>query len=124
MTYAQLAEHSEDAVREMCSFLKTDFDPDRLQHWWETDSHIIGGNNAILYQVNWPAWFDECDDYLDGKYRGRRREIFRDMAWASDTAFVDQCRKCYLKMGNDLEPLLRQLGHGGVDQQLSELSSP
>jgi len=89
VTYQALAQSTGETLSGLCEFLGTSFSPERHARWWESDSHIIGGNNAVFNQVADTTWFEStAPDYLQGKYEGKRHTIFRDRAWTRDAAFM------------------------------------
>lgn len=123
VSYGALAETSLDTVDRLCQFLGTEFSQDQFSRWWESDSHIIGGNNAVHNQVAGSEWFeDTAPEYLGGKYEGKRHIIFRDRAWTKDAKFIAECRGHYLRLKEDLEPLLSRLGHPSFDEVQDELA--
>lgn len=122
-TYQDLAADTAGSIDRLCDFLMTDSNWDNSTQWWNSDSHIVGGNNAVFAQITSKEWFAESDEYLNGKYQDRRHQVFVDEAWKSDSEFVEACRRLYSEMSTELDPVLKNLGHGSTEQYLMLLNS-
>lgn len=121
--YQEMSDSPIDTVQNLCEFLNVPFDLRRAEEWWKTDSHIIGGNNAVHAQVTGEEWFDESKDYLQGKYSGKFRKIFRDDHWRKDIAFRSECSRLYNELAGELDPILIELGHPNSEALLKEVES-
>jgi len=116
------------AVKRICDFVEEPFSEERLRaDWWTTDTHVLGGNPAILAQVSGDdslAYPCEPDEYLNGKYIHRTSTIFLDDAWRQDRAFVQECRREYKRRRREFDKLLHKLNHGSVDDMLADMRLP
>jgi|CXWL01.1.fsa_nt_gi hypothetical protein len=114
VTYGQMTEYPSEVVHQLCDVVGISFNPYTVQRWWQTNTHIIGGNSAVLFQVcGHKTMFQE-----HGKYAGREHTIFRDDHWKSDAAFCEESLKGYASADTEFDSLLRTLGHGGINEQI------
>ena len=117
--YAQLVTKPVRAIERLCSILEEPFDDGRLTaRWWETDTHILGGNPAVVAQVVQDDQFAFAiprDRYLDGKYEGRAGQIFYDSAWQRDRTFLEECFGAMNERRSELRALLPRIGHDFED---------
>ena len=115
MHYADLARDPVQTVHRVCALLDEPYATERLSgDWRQTDTHILGGNPAIIAQVSGDdglAFAVPPARYLDGKYADKAGQIFYDERWRQDTAFVEDCRREYRRREADLRPLLERLGY-------------
>lgn len=123
LPYHHLVTQPDRAVKELCDALEVRFSPEKQSRWWETDSHIVGGNNSIYAQTAGPGWFAANEDYLRGKYSGKYRQIFLDDHWKSNQALIRQSADLYRELAAELDPLLRRLGHPDSDAVIGKLKN-
>jgi hypothetical protein len=122
VTYRALADEPAATIRRLCEFLSVPFSSERHARWRESDSHIIGGNAAVDAQVRDDRGFLDNPQYLHGKYVGMSGRIFRDRQWQQDAAFLSDCLEEYANRAEELDGILEQLGHGGVEVQRAEIA--
>jgi hypothetical protein len=69
--YRLLCEQTDRTLRTICEWAGIPFR--RRANWWETDTHIIGGNYSVACQVQGREEF-----FSDGKYAGQYHRVFVD----------------------------------------------
>jgi hypothetical protein len=113
--YSQLVADPSELIERLCSILEEPFDVGRLAgRWWETDTHILGGNPAVVAQIvrdNEFAFAVPPDRYLNGKYKDRAGQIFYDSSWQRDRLFLAACLEAITERRADLRDLLPRLGY-------------
>lgn len=119
--YRELVESTQEILHRLCRFLEVPFDAERCRRWWLSDSHLIGGNQAVFAQVADPAWFTGNEMYLDGKYARRRHTIFPDDRWRGDRQFLQACLNVYRHEAARLDPVLTALGYGPASAQRQDI---
>lgn len=90
----------------------------RRQSWWDTDTHTIGGNTAVMGQKN--RQVDEDSGLFEAellknsgrknKYRNRRHAIFVDEHWRLDEPFKALMDRYYRIRGAEIEEVVAELG--------------
>ena len=113
--YRDVAANTGEELSKICDFLDEPFSGDRLNdEWWRTDTHVLGGNPAMVAQVSRDeglAFAVPVDRYLEGKYQDKMGKIFVDTAWKEDRSFIAECRKSYARNQAELWRLLPALGY-------------
>ncbi len=105
--------------------------PFRRQSWWDTDTHVIGGNTAVMGQKNRQVdkesgLFDADRQKNSGrtnKYQRRRHEIFVDEHWRSDPSFKAFMDRYYRTRGAEIEEAVVGVGLS-MDWLKEDLWSP
>lgn len=99
----------------------------RRPTWWQTDTHVIGGNTSIRAVLNEHTssksnlfTAERLPQDRPNKYRGRAGEIFLDDAWRKDRAFQELADGLYAKFGHEVAPALELLG-SSVEAMREEL---
>ena len=90
----------------------------RRQAWWDTDTHIIGGNTAVMSQGNPHVAKDEkmfeaarqASSGRENKYRDRRHQIFVDEQWRDDEPFKTMMDRYYRQRGEEIQRPAADLG--------------
>lgn len=117
VTYRDLATRPEGVIAELCDWIGVQFSVDALRaDLWRTQTHIVGGNPAILSEVTQDALPVPCDRsiYLGGKYPARRGRIEYDDTWTEQAGFLAECRSAYRRWSEPLGWLLPQLGQSNA----------
>jgi hypothetical protein len=113
--YAQLARNPMRSIERLCNVVDEPFDTQRLaDRWWETDTHVLGGNPAVVAQIAQDdslAFAVPRDRYLDGKYDKREGQIFYDASWQRDLGFLEACFIAMNERRSELCELLPRLGY-------------
>ncbi len=90
----------------------------RRAEWWETDTHVIGGNTAVMSQKNRRIEADseifEAEIHRDSgrsnKYQDRRHTLFVDENWRRDEVFKAAMDGYYAQRGGEIAETVRRLG--------------
>jgi hypothetical protein len=121
VTYKELAARPRRTLEDVCDFLNVSFAWDA--NWWQSDSHIVGGNRIVSAQTGEAPTGVACDSaYLNGKYQGRFHTIFYDAQWRTDAAWLRAARTLYHDFAPRLENLLTALGQPDC-RQLGEVQA-
>jgi hypothetical protein len=121
VTYQDLARQPHVVLQSLCNFVHIVARPLVDCRWWESDSHVIGGNWLVNAQV---TGFDETlqragpQDRV--RYAGREHAVFYDPHWESDREFVQECLVAYDQWKSPLTPILRELGQPAVERLYQE----
>tara|TARA_R110002111_G_C6005195_1_gene373766 strand:+ start:9090 stop:9938 length:849 start_codon:yes stop_codon:yes gene_type:complete len=99
--------------------------------WWDTDFHILGGNQSCRAQHDikkLPDFFSR-EQYpaaivRKNKYKGNHHKIFLDEIWRNDNFFCKDAIEYYNRNRADFNPVLIELGiTGGVDFLIADIES-
>lgn len=116
VTYRELAQRPDAVLRSLCRFVHIAAKPLADCRWWETDSHIIGGNWLVNAQV---TGFDETLRQAPPRdrirYQGCEHSISYDESWKTDQKFLQMCSAAYDRFSIRLNPVLRELGQLPVE---------
>lgn len=116
VTYRDFTRRPEAVLHSLCRFVHVATKPLADCRWWETDSHIIGGNWLVNAQV---AGFHETLQLAQPRdrirYQGREHSIFYDESWKNDREFLRMCLPAYDRFGPRLNPVLQELGQPPVE---------
>ncbi|NUQ66108.1 MAG: hypothetical protein HUU20_26905 [Pirellulales bacterium] len=90
----------------------------RRERWWDTDTHVIGGNTAVMSQKNRRVeaesrTFEAERQENSGrrnKYRHRRHAIFVDENWRRDEPFKALMDDYYRNRGAEIDTTVARLG--------------
>lgn len=122
ITYRELAGQPQRTLKALCDFLDASYAWNAA--WWQSDSHIVGGNRIVSAQTSANPSGIACDSaYLSGKYRGRFHTIFYDAQWSTDAARVCAFRDLYHDFGPQFGGLLQALGQPDCRQLRCELQT-
>jgi hypothetical protein len=110
VTYRKLATDPLATVHSICRDLDLPFDPTFRSRLWQSDTCMIGGNNAIYAQQTNNGAFFSASEYLGGKYNGRQRDIFYDDAWLSCAPLQSAAAQFRCTRGETLDRLEQRLG--------------
>lgn len=119
-TYREIGEHPDDALNRI--FLGLNLPPWQVSaaSWWETDSHIIGGNNMVAGQIgNWEGKLKWATEHQRMRYKSHHHKIFYDDAWMRDSSFVRECEGLESDLSEDQLDILKQ-----INQPLEIATSP
>ena len=123
--YRELVTARRKVIGDICHWIDEPFDDERLTGaWWETDTHVLGGNPAVIAQVSGDdalAFTVDPAVYLDGKYKDKRGQLFVDRSWRGDKAFIAHCEKQYKSHEVELDNVLAQLGYPPIESMLEDL---
>lgn len=112
--YRDVAASPDGELERICSWLDLPFDDTPIgTNWNRTNTHILGGNPAIIAEVSQDdelAFAVPRDQYLGGKYVDHQGAVVLDENWKSDRGFVAQCAAEYPKLEH-ANRLLTELGH-------------
>ena len=125
--YREMAARPADCVRRVCDALDLRFSPQRIERWFDTDTHVFGGNYAVAKQTTGAGAERLRDDreWLGGKYDDKDQRIFVDEEWRRDAEFVERMARAYDRRRARwwLGRLLARLGHDSFDAARSDLGS-
>lgn len=90
----------------------------RRESWWNTDTHIIGGNTAVMSQRNRHVEQDakmfetglQENSGRKNKYRRRRHQIFLDQQWRDGEPFKAMMDRYYRERAAEIERPAAELG--------------
>lgn len=114
VTYRELATDPAAVVRRICERTTGAFDPAAMERWWETDTHIAGGNAAVFHQVR------STERYFRtiSKYQDRMHRVFLDESWMQDQEFIRECLEAYAKIGlSYADDVLNRIGQRDLAAQ-------
>lgn len=132
VSYERLARNHRLETNRICQWLGTRYvNSHAIDPWgFPTDTHTIGGNNAIYAQTTRnEVFFSEAKkDYLDGKYVGKYHQVFEDRQWYDQTWFRLKMLQVYKQhmVRFATVPLLQRLGmwKGHICQLIADLDLP
>lgn len=121
--YREMAADPVATISRICDWIGSDFDRHPiLAGWNDTDTHILGGNPAIISQLTGNdslSFAVARNEYLQGKYSDRSESIFVDRCWESDPLFCKRCRKSY-ELEHVSNDVLCTLGHRSVESLMDD----
>lgn len=118
--YADLTRRPAEVLADLCLWAGIVFDPTPLadRSFWQRKSHALGGNPAVIDQVNerGSEMTSGRGGWLGGKYlpTDRWRTIHYDDAWTRDAKLRQECERLYRAGERRLDGLLARLGLGGT----------
>lgn len=120
LSYEAMMRDPATAVRDICRLCGIGFSEARMESWWKTDSHILGGNSNVHRQVR---GFERSygDDADHEKYVGKFRSLFLDQAWKKDAAFIGECLEVMESQRAGFEALLPRIGQPSYAELMQEL---
>lgn len=90
--------------------------------WWETTSHLIGGNWLVTAQVSGFAEAIAKADARDRhRYQSHARQLFYDDAWRNDKTFVRECVEEYRRIDARQRQLLSLIDQPSIGEQIADL---
>lgn len=115
---------------ESCQRILKENRPHR-SNWWDTDTHILGGNTSCVAQHDLkksPDFFNRekypAKIVRKNKYKGNYHNIFLDEIWRDDQDFCKDAIKIYNQRRAEFNPVLKGLGIvGGVDFLIADMGS-
>jgi hypothetical protein len=117
--YTDLTRRPAEVLADLCLWAGIVFDPAPLadRSFWQRKSHALGGNPAVIDQVNerGSEMTSGRGGWLGGKYlpSDRWRTIHYDDAWSRDLELRQECERLYREGDRRLDGLLARLGLGG-----------
>lgn len=126
--YADLTQRPAEVLADLCLWAGIVFDPGPLatRAFWRRKSHALGGNPAVIDQVNerGSEMTSGRRGWLGGKYLAaeRWRTIHYDDAWMNDLELLLACERLYRAGDARLNDLLARLGVGGAIEMADLLS--
>lgn len=113
-----------------CARILKEVRPHRAD-WWNTDTHILGGNTSCIVQHDIkqvPEFFNRelypVKIVRKNKYKGNYHKIFLDENWRDDHIFCKDAIEYYNIKRADFNPVLIDLGiTGGVDFLIADIES-
>ena len=126
--YTDLTQRPAEVLADLCLWAGILFDPTPLadRSFWQRKSHALGGNPAVIDQVNDRGSEMTCGrrGWLGGKYLAaeRWRTIHYDDAWMNDLELRLACERLYRAGDARLNDLLARLGFGGALEMADLLS--
>jgi len=90
--YRSFASQPDLVLKSICDYLNIPFSKQR-QDWWNTTTHILGGNWSARAQMNdffKTAYLDQVE-----KYKSHFHEIFLDDAWRQDRDLCQESIELY-----------------------------
>lgn len=122
VTYRNLTTSTDSVVRTLCQLAGLPGTPIANCRWWDTDSHLIGGNWLVNAQVTGFAEVLRRATPRDQKrYDGREHQIVYDESWRADPEFLGRCVAAYEAWGPRLTPLLQELGQRPLEELQEEV---
>lgn len=121
VTYRDLAMRTNTVLAPIADFLG--IASQRRAAFWESDTHVVGGNWMIAAQTSSRRELFEPRDQLRGKYSGKYRRVFYDDQWRADESFLEQCLDAYRRCQSRLEPLFEGVGQLDYQQHVSDVRS-
>lgn len=116
VTYREFAQRPDAVLQALCRFVRIAAKPLADCRWWQTDSHIIGGNWLVNAQVTgFNETLQQAPPRDQLRYQGREHSIFYDESWKTDQKFLQMCSAAYDRFSLRLNPVLRELGQLSVE---------
>lgn len=91
----------------------------KRQNWWQTDTHILGGNTSVLCQTRQEFRVD----HTHPKYQ-KWEVVFLDDYWRKDNQLKKDCRAVYRNYQNKLKPIIEELGMKSMSEMQADLDGP
>jgi hypothetical protein len=103
------------------------------EDWWNTTTHVIGGNTACVAQFDATRIMDkdrgetifECDTYgahyVKNKYKGQQHKLFLDDIWRKDPEFCRQTLNYYRLHRGTLGKVTNRMGMGGIPELIADV---
>lgn len=124
VTYRRLSTSPDPVIQTLCHFLAVPGTPISSCRWWETDSHLIGGNWLVNAQVvGFDSELRRASPRDQRRYHGREHAIAYDDGWRDDQSFLADCEAAYQNHRRQLNGLLDELGQPPIDRLLAEIRS-
>jgi hypothetical protein len=114
--YRSFALQADAVLKSICDFLQIPFQ--KRDDWWNTSTHIIGGNWSARAQMN-----QRVAGYLDTteKYQGQSHKIFLDEVWRKQADICRESIRLYDQHRERCDAILRILKMPSVDDMIADI---
>jgi hypothetical protein len=128
ITYHDLVRETAKTVKGVCDFLGVEFDEAAIANWWKpTSTCAVGGNQSVCAQKHNVDFFNASEQsaaYLNGKYVGKRGEIFLDTTWLDNEKFMEEALAAYRELRDKIRVLTPLFGLGTFSDCVKALRNP
>lgn len=124
VTYRDLCERTDDVLGRIGELCGTRMQPVAATRWWESDSHIIGGNYMVAAQITgFQEQLQRSSASVVARYKDKERKVVYDSEWSRDVPFLRVVRFYYTKLRDRLEAVLAAIGQPSLVAMLAELDA-
>lgn len=103
VTYRDLCERTDDVLSQIGELCGTSMQPVAETRWWESDSHIIGGNYMVAAQVTgFQEQLQRSSTDVVARYKDKEQKIIYDAEWSCDVQFMRVVHFYYSKLRDRL----------------------